>query len=149
MRRLIKQATLMDIDFVEEFPKDRKFNVIVDAFFGFSFKPPIREPFGQILSHVVESRIPVFSIDIPSGRFFQQLGGLNTTLGWDVENGPMKNVPNIEPEALISLTAPKKCAQHFKGKHHFLGGRFVPKKLAEKYALDLPDYPGSQQFVRL
>lgn len=50
-------------------------------------------------------------------------------LGWDVENGPPaedSGVAAIEPCALISLTAPKLCAKHFKGKYHFLGGRFVP-----------------------
>ncbi|CAK9104694.1 Graves disease carrier protein homolog (GDC) (Mitochondrial solute carrier protein homolog) (Solute carrier family 25 member 16) [Durusdinium trenchii] len=43
---------------------------------------------------------------------------------------------------LISLTAPKMCAAHFKGRH-FLGGRFVPPGILEKYRLKLPEYPGS------
>jgi NAD(P)H-hydrate epimerase len=70
MQRLVKQVTLMDIEFVDKLPLDlsTRFKVIVDAFFGFSFKPPIREPFGQILGQVVESKVPVFSIDIPSGK---------------------------------------------------------------------------------
>ncbi|KAI6182129.1 NAD(P)H-hydrate epimerase [Aphelenchoides bicaudatus] len=136
MQRLVKQNNLMGVKIVEDLPSDlSQYNVIVDAFFGFSFKPPIREPFGQILQKVVDSKIPVFSIDIPSG--------------WNVETGPIDGVPNIASESLISLTAPKKCAQHFKGKHHFLGGRFVPEKLASKYSLNLPDYPDSQQFIRL
>lgn len=69
MQRLVKQVTLMGISFVDDVPSDlsTQFNVVVDAFFGFSFKPPVREPFGQILSKVVEAKVPVFSIDIPSG----------------------------------------------------------------------------------
>ena len=30
-----------------------------------------------------------------------------------------------------------------------LGGRFVPKRLAGKYDLDLPVYPGSESCVKL
>lgn len=37
----------------------------------------------------------------------------------------------------------------FEGPHHFLGGRFVPPGIAEKYSLKLPAYPGSEQCVNL
>lgn len=50
---------------------------------------------------------------------------------------------------LISLTAPKLCASKFKGSHHFLGGRFVPKAIEVKYDMDLPSYPGLDLFVKL
>ena len=57
--------------------------------------------------------------------FWQFSGGsadihLINPLGWDVEKG---NDEGIQPDLLISLTAPKLCAKHFKGKRHFLGGR--------------------------
>ncbi len=55
----------------------------------------------------------------------------------------------IQPEFLISLTAPKQCAKHFHGKWHFLGGRFVPPDLAKKYELCLPPYPGAEACVEL
>lgn len=45
---------------------------------------------------------------------------------------------------LISLTAPKICAQKFKGKYHYLGGRFVPPGIEEKYELQLPRYPSTE-----
>jgi len=68
------------------------------------------------------------------------------SLGWEIETGD----PNgIQPEVLISLTAPKQCARMFRGKHHFLGGRFVPPELAEKYQLNLPEYPGTEPVVEL
>lgn len=35
------------------------------------------------------------------------------------------NNHGLTPSMLISLTAPKLCANYFNGKH-FLGGRFVP-----------------------
>ena len=50
-------------------PKDlNNFTLIVDAIFGFSFKPPIRDPFKQIITQMAEQKdLPIFSIDIPSG----------------------------------------------------------------------------------
>ena len=124
-----------------------------------------------------QSRIPIASIDVPSG--------------WDVEAGPSPLDPSlvIRPELLISLTAPKHCARKFDGKFHALGGRFMPpsanhetrerhafvskreisisqatkldayscpaprsfvpsvSSLLSKFNLDLPSYSGSSQFV--
>ena len=84
-----------------------------------------------------EVSVPVISVDIPSG--------------WDVESGPPNDgeTPSLNPDMLISLTAPKKCAKFFKGNHHYLGGRFVPPQVAEKYQLDLPKYPGNNLVVKL
>ena len=47
------------------------------------------------------------------------------------------------------MTAPKLCAKTFKGDHHFLGGRFVPPSIVEKYNLHLPPYPGTDMCVRI
>lgn len=63
--------------------------------------------------------------------------------GWDVVNGEPSE-GGIQPDMLISLTAPKLCAKKFKGKYHYLGGRFVPFALQEKYNLDLPEYLGTE-----
>jgi len=71
-----------------------------------------------------------------------------THLGWDVEEGDVSG-KGLKPDTLISLTAPKKCAAHFKGKNHYLGMRLVPQKLATKYNLQLPLYTGTAQFVKL
>uniref|UniRef100_A0A914MCA0 NAD(P)H-hydrate epimerase n=1 Tax=Meloidogyne incognita TaxID=6306 RepID=A0A914MCA0_MELIC len=117
MQRLIIQTQQLEIEQLELLPKDlSNFNLIVDAIFGFSFKPPIREPFTQIIKQLAEQKdLPIFSIDIPSG--------------WDVEKGPPEDeTPTIMPDSLMSLTAPKLCAKYFKGKHHFIGGRFLPPK---------------------
>lgn len=70
--------------------------------------------------------------------------------GWDVELGDTNQVGIAMPQMLVSLTAPKLCAKHFTGPHHYLGGRFVPPRLASKYGLErLPPYRGTDQFVRL
>lgn len=104
-------------------------DVILDAIFGFSFSPPVRAPFDAVLPLLAKSGKPIVSVDIPSG--------------WDVEKGKIpfsvKKIEGegdvteeetafegLEPEVLVSLTAPKFGAKDYKGRH-FLGGRFVPK----------------------
>ncbi|XP_069463244.1 NAD(P)H-hydrate epimerase [Ambystoma mexicanum] len=127
---LTTQCQKMDIPFLSEFPEeveliDEAYRLVVDAIFGFSFKGAVREPFNSILNTLKHVTIPIASIDIPSG--------------WDVEKG---NPDGIQPDFLISLTAPKKSAVHFNGRYHFLGGRFVPMAMQKKYNLNLPPYPG-------
>lgn len=135
---LLHQCLSMNIPVIEESPSvlelNNSFSLIVDALFGFSFKPPVRPHFKPILEALQQTTSPICSIDIPSG--------------WDVEKGCPES-GGLQPEMLISLTAPKLCAQSFKGKHHFLGGRFVPPSLSEKYGLDLPSYPGTDCCVKL
>jgi NAD(P)H-hydrate epimerase len=99
----------------------RETDVILDAIFGFSFSGPVRPPFDEVLPLIVKSKLPIVSVDIPSG--------------WDVEKGPIeREVANkegekvegvLQPEVLVSLTAPKLGVKGYKGRH-FLGGRFVP-----------------------
>mgnify|MGYP002394276944 FL=1 len=135
-KNLVTQCEKMDIQVVDKIPSEKKFNLIVDAIFGFGFSGEIREPFGQILKQLkqLESSTPIVSIDVPSG--------------WDVEKGPTKS-DDLQPECVISLTAPKNCMKHFQGKYHFVGGRFVPKSLQDKYELVLPIYSSSEQIVQI
>ncbi|NXG70952.1 NNRE epimerase, partial [Baryphthengus martii] len=111
---------------------DELYGLVVDAIFGFSFKGAVREPFGSILGTLERVTVPIASIDVPSG--------------WDVEKG---KVDGLQPDMLISLTAPKKAAMHFAGRYHFLGGRFVPAALEKKYALNLPPYPETECVLQL
>ncbi|KAG6816822.1 hypothetical protein H0H87_002665 [Tephrocybe sp. NHM501043] len=108
-------------------------DVILDAIFGFSFKGPIRPPFDEALPILAQSGLPIVSVDIPSG--------------WDVEQGNNAGV-GLNPDVLVSLTAPKEGVREFKGRH-FLGGRFIPRTLEEKHVLNLPSYPGAEQIVEL
>ena len=100
-------------------------DIILDAIFGFSFSPPVRAPFDAVLPLIANAGRPIVSVDIPSG--------------WDVEKGklplPVKDVlgeggeiefQGLEPEVLVSLTAPKLGVKDYRGRH-FLGGRFVNK----------------------
>ncbi|KAK6729750.1 hypothetical protein RB195_006665 [Necator americanus] len=134
MQSLVKQCSGMEIPVMSSLPNLSDYSLVVDAFFGFSFRPPIREPFGEIIDAVTKSGIFVFSIDIPSG--------------WDVENGAPSEGPYVHPHAIISLTAPKLCVRDWTGPH-FVGGRFVPKQLAKEHNLLLPKYPNADQIVKL
>ncbi|KAJ7160085.1 YjeF N-terminal domain-containing protein [Mycena filopes] len=106
-------------------------DVVLDAIFGFSFKGPIRAPSDTALPTLSASGLPIVSVDIPSG--------------WDVEAGNEAGV-GLHPDVLVSLTAPKAGVKLFRGRH-FLGGRFVPRTLEEKFQLNLPSYPGYEQIV--
>ena len=97
-------------------------DVVLDAIFGFSFKPPVRAPFDVALPLISRAGLPIVSVDIPSG--------------WDVERGDAGAGAGagvgdegrivLYPDVLVSLTAPKEGVRKFAGRH-FLGGRFVPK----------------------
>ncbi|KAF7303794.1 NAD(P)H-hydrate epimerase [Mycena indigotica] len=131
-QRLHTQCKNLDIPTLDDLPAALKTSdVILDAIFGFSFKGPIRAPFDTALPLISSSGLPIVSVDIPSG--------------WDVEAGNNAGV-GLDPDVLISLTAPKEGVKSFRGRH-FLGGRFVPKALVERHQLNLPTYPGHAQVV--
>ena len=256
----------MGLSFIESLPSSdelsKNYDAVVDALFGFSFQGPARGEFATLIGNIVDSRVPVLSVDVPSGTFcfislslmcfntmlkcyrsskysdsrkkclwvflvvslvpsllwrcwlggrkgirpVKKLSGgvlawlsilsevqtcirpswchchslslasvksrlvlpfwyrltwvvpdkgpldggvyvcVLSTAGWDVEKG---DPSGIQPEVLVSLTAPKMCARLFKGRRHFLGGRFVPPELAAKHQLNLPDYPGTEPVVEL
>lgn len=127
------QCRNLDIDILQELPELSLFDLIVDAIFGFSFRGEIRSPFNTIIQRIKESGKNVVSVDIPSG--------------WDVEKGNISG-QGLEPHVLVSLSAPKPCSQFFNG-IHYLGGRFVPPKLANELDFNLPDFLGSNQSVKL
>ncbi|CAL5204625.1 unnamed protein product [Lathyrus oleraceus] len=144
---LVTQLEALSIPFlsVEDLPSDisKDFHILLDAMFGFSFHGSPRPPFDDLIQRLVslsshnqsgQKRPVIVSVDIPSG--------------WHVEEGAVNDI-GIKPDMLISLTAPKLCAKKFGGPHHFLGGRFVPPAIAEKYKLILPPYPGTSTCVRI
>ncbi|CAN1349100.1 Pyridoxine/pyridoxamine 5'-phosphate oxidase 1, chloroplastic [Linum perenne] len=133
---LVTQLESLSVPFVavEDLPSDlsKEFNIIIDAMFGFSFHGSPRPPFDDLIQklvhlhdpNVADQRTPcIISVDIPSG--------------WHVEDGDV-NGGGIKPDML-----------KFLGMHHFLGGRFVPPTVRDKYKLCLPPYPGSSMFVRI
>ncbi|KAJ8445077.1 hypothetical protein Cgig2_029449 [Carnegiea gigantea] len=144
---LVTQLESLSVPFVsaEDLPSDLsdEFDILIDAIFGFSFHGTPRPPFDAIIQKLVYCQnrhnaglksSPIVSVDIPSG--------------WHVEEGDT-SAEGIKPDMLVSLTAPKLCAKKFSGPHHFLGGRFVPPPIVEKYKLHLPPYPGTSMCVRI
>lgn len=104
-------------------------HVVVDALFGFSFKPPVREQFLPVMDLLSSTKKKVIAVDIPSS--------------WSVDNGPLEGSTYF-PQVLISLTAPKTSANFFKGRH-FIGGRFVTEEFAQKHGFAVPPYEGVSQ----
>ncbi|GJJ71588.1 NAD(P)H-hydrate epimerase [Entomortierella parvispora] len=131
---LMRQCELLDIPFVESPDAGLKdADLVVDAIFGFSFSGEVREPFRGAIGALSKTSLPIVSVDIPSA--------------WDVEKGDIGG-NGLLPSMLVSLTAPKEGAQGFQG-IHYLGGRFINKHMDEKWGLNLPDFPGTDQCVRL
>lgn len=153
-QNLLTQCKKFEINIIDRVPNEplsRLGNLIVDSIFGFSFKPPNRNPdFAKLLTAMHSSscdKIPLVSVDIPSG--------------WNVEEGdtnlekdqidiePELRLPALEPDCLVSLTAPKLGSRHFRGRFHYLGGRFCPRSLQHKYKLNLPSFPATDGVVSL
>ena len=160
---LVTQCTSLQIPFkeVDEVlaqPLSAQSDIVIDALFGFSFKGTPRPPFDGLIKAMVKSK------DGKSGESGGGGGGassgedratqrpvivaVDVPSGWDLEQGDVSS-SGLSPDMLISLTSPKICARFFNGAHHYLGGRFVPPQIIEKYNLKLPAYPGVSQCVRI
>lgn len=114
-----------------------EYDGVVDAIFGFSFSGIPREPFKSIIENMMKLQrtcgTKVISVDIPSG--------------WNVNEGDLSGIGFV-PDALVSLTAPKLCSRKFHGRH-FIGGRFLPDALAQKYSIRMPKYSGVSQIFEV
>lgn len=135
--RLEQQLKNFNIPFIDDNLVDHieSSDHIIDAIFGFSFKPPIREPFPLVIELLKKTKVPVTSVDIPSS--------------WDVDHGPGDSSADaFHPNNLVSLTAPKPAAQFFKGRH-FIGGRFISQEFARENGFEVPNYEGIDQVVEV
>lgn len=131
---LTKQLGAFDIPFVDSIAPHAA--LVVDAVFGFSFRPPLRGPFPAVLEQMNQSAALLVSVDMPSG--------------WDVDTGERCEGAVREPNALISLTAPKLGSLALQNALHYCSGKFVPPALASEMGLTLPIYPAvHSQFVIL
>ena len=142
---LVQQCEDVGITVSAEMPQTSdiigSYNAIVDAIFGFSFHGTPREPFATILQQMKQVSSSststtgvgpiIISVDVPSG--------------WNVDEGDVANTGFL-PDVLVSLTTPKHCSKKFSGRH-FVGGRFLPPKLATKYGVSMPPYPGVSQVM--
>ncbi|KAF3924492.1 hypothetical protein ABW21_db0208720 [Orbilia brochopaga] len=137
--RLVIQLKNLDVPFTEDYETAfKETDHIIDAIFGFSFSGAVRAPFDKVITALSATSIPITSVDNPSS--------------WDIDSGPPSSGPGVGfmPANLVSLSAPKPLIKHFTGRH-FLGGRFLPPFIEEKYGLgDLKKlYFGLDQVVEL
>uniref|UniRef100_A0AAY5F0S9 YjeF N-terminal domain-containing protein n=1 Tax=Electrophorus electricus TaxID=8005 RepID=A0AAY5F0S9_ELEEL len=161
------QCEKMDIPFLSYLPTEVQlindaYNLVIDSILGPETDlQDVKEPYSGILATLKQVKIPIASVDVPSGMLLLKLrlrllnqGLLYTSLykccfcpskGWDSDEA---STDGINPEVLISLMAPKKCATSFSGKH-FLAGRFLPYDMQKKYELNLPEFPGTECFIEL
>ena len=149
MDMLLKQAIAFGVQTIDALPsayfpfldvRSREelaasYDLVVDAILGFSAHGALRAPYDTIIGAVNASSLPVVCIDIPSG--------------WDVDEGDVRKEGIRNADMLISLTAPKACARFFKGRFHYLGGRFVAPVVFTQFPVHLPPYSGSELCVRL
>ena len=140
---LTKQLDDLGVPVLRESEVDASgFDVVVDALFGFGFRPPVRAPFDGILSTIrdaaaAEGGPRVVSVDVPSG--------------WPVDSREA-DAAALVPSSLVALSAPKPCTEALLGKATvWLGGRFIPDSLARRYGVDGLSslYEGSSQIARL
>jgi NAD(P)H-hydrate epimerase len=170
---LVCQCEDMNIPILDHLPKNwvDESSLVVDAIFGFSFHGEPREPFATILTEIVEqSRVPVISVDVPSGWNVDEgdvagtgfMPGTRTNKNTIAHHGTYTGhshshshvveqtlltytfrslfIYSLSPsltkttDALVSLTTPKHCSKSYKGRH-FVGGRFLPPRLAQKYGV--------------
>ena len=96
-----------------------KFDLIIDAIFGFSLKGDPRPPADKIINQMNESSIPILSVDVPSGL--------------DAESGlPM--TPTIKATYTVTLGMPKiglDSHTEYVGKL-YLGDLGIPQKAYQK-----------------
>lgn len=141
-------------------------DVWVDCIFGFSFNPekgPIRTPYDDMIRRMNNSVSVtakaktgiVVAVDVPSGW--------HVDLGLDYHKAKVDNddddMPRlVMPDVLVSLTVPKQfvnCSAVTERRRvneqwiHYVGGRFIPPAVASSLKLDLPQYNGVGQIVRV
>lgn len=62
-KNLTHQCTTMGVNFYENCPSlkavDENYGLIIDAVFGFSFKPPVRAEFIELMSIMRDSNLPL------------------------------------------------------------------------------------------
>lgn len=71
---LVNQCERLHLPFISSLPSpsdvDSQYQVVVDAIFGFSFKgTSVRPPFDHILTTLQQVKVPIASVDIPSGKW--------------------------------------------------------------------------------
>jgi NAD(P)H-hydrate epimerase len=176
---LAEQCERQHIPFLSYMPSEAHlitsaYNLIVDALLGCGFRGPTPEPDMQaVLQTMIRSTVPIASIDVPSGWAVDcedfdhpspphpplphpatsttddqdsPVGGSSTPVASSTASS---TAFLLEPDVLISLTAPKRCSRAFRGRAHYLANRYVPLELLRKYDLGVPQHLNTDLCVEL
>jgi NAD(P)H-hydrate epimerase len=117
----------------------REYDVVLDALFGFSFRPPVRPEFEPALALLTRLSREAAALDAggepvgASSRLGLPVVCVDIPSGWDVEAGDVSG-RGVLPALLVSLSWPKRCASTTRAAH-VLAGRFIPQALAEELGL--------------
>ena len=70
---LATQCEKADIPSLMYLPSDAQlvadsYSLVVDAIFGIGYEPPMSSDFAAIVQTITRSKVPVVSIDVPSGQ---------------------------------------------------------------------------------
>jgi NAD(P)H-hydrate epimerase len=106
---------------------------LVDALLGFSFKPPLRAPYDDLIGALKTFESKILSVDNPSG--------------WDIEAGntldlftPKYNIRYPKPISQNpSMMLPKLGLKSFQGVH-YVGARFIPPQLETLWGFKKPEF---------
>lgn len=106
----IQRAGVEHVSFIPS-TADYYWDVCIDAVLGIGYDgSPVRDTLWVPYEFLTKTKLPVASVDVPSG--------------WDVDTGP-RNEDRltddfVKPRLLISLGRPKRCAQQFGGALHYV-----------------------------
>nr|XP_022307836.1 NAD(P)H-hydrate epimerase-like [Crassostrea virginica] len=116
---LTMQCLGMELPFLSEFPGDPEtlqasYGLVVDALFGLSFTPPppVRPAFAGVLDTLRRVRVPVCSVDVPSGyvpRCHSNCSDMpldTWTLGHSTEQFSQYGSPTIDSCLQVKLQFP-------------------------------------------
>ncbi|MCX6695246.1 MAG: NAD(P)H-hydrate dehydratase [Candidatus Altiarchaeota archaeon] len=67
LKRLAGKVKVVELKSSDDVPDLSGFDLIVDALLGVGFHGKLREPLAGIVGRINESRVPVLSVDVPSG----------------------------------------------------------------------------------
>lgn len=117
LRRLLDQCIAFGVPVVPiEEAMQKQYDVGIDAIYGFGFRAPLREDVAKILHYMMTKCRTVVSIDVPTG--------------WIVDDSNKDPDRILNPNILVSMTAPKLCAKSIDPNCvHIIIKEFIPKSL--------------------
>jgi len=84
----------LGVEPLKEFPPLENYHLIVDAIFGTGFQPPVKPPAEAIIKTLERTKVPILSVDIPSGL--------------SADSGKLYT-PSVKADITVTFQFPKIC----------------------------------------